>query len=111
MDKKVRIGVIGTSGWSEVHINNLKKHSGADLAAVCGRNLAHTTEIAQKYAIPHIFTDYRQMIDQAGLDAVVVCSPDDLHYPMTMQALDKGLHVLCEKPLALDVAQARAMRD
>ena len=112
MDKKVRVGMIGTRGWSEmIHINYLNKHPGVDLAAVCGRDRVYTTEIAQKYAIPHIFTDYRQMIDQVELDAVVVCSPDDLHYPMTMQALDKGLHVLCEKPLAYDVAQARAMRD
>src|SRR5512141_1225066 len=103
MDKKVRFGVIGTSIWSEVHINILKKHPGADLSALCGRNQVHAAEIAQKYAIPRIFTDYRQMIDQAELDAIVVCSPDDLHYAMTMQAIEKGLHVLCEKPLAFDV--------
>ncbi len=93
MDKKVRFGMIGTSYWSEVHIQVLKKHPGADLSALCARNQVRTAEIAQKYAIPHIYSDYRQMIEQAGLDAIVVCSPDDLHYAMTMQALEKGLHV------------------
>jgi len=49
------------------------------------------------------------MIKQAGLDALVVSVPDDLHYPIVMDALDAGLHVLCEKPLAMDAAQAKAM--
>jgi predicted dehydrogenase len=112
MDTQVRVGVIGTRGWAEMaHIAYLKKHPAVSLAAVCGRDGARAAEIAQKYAIPQVFSDYRQMIDHAGLDAVVVCSPDDLHYPMTMCALDKGLHVICEKPLAYTLSQAREMRD
>jgi predicted dehydrogenase len=49
------------------------------------------------------------MIEQGDLDAIIVASPDDLHYPMTMAALDAGLHVLCEKPLVLTVEQAQKM--
>lgn len=52
---------------------------------------------------------YREMLDQAKLHAVVVSVPDDLHYPITMQALAAGLHVMCEKPLAMTAAQAREM--
>src|SRR5262249_61111457 len=63
----------------------------------------------KKYNIPAIFTDYREMIARGSLDALVISTPDDLHYPITMDALDAGLHVLCEKPLALNAAQARAM--
>ena len=56
-------------------------------------------EMAGKYSVPLVFTDYREMIEKGDLDALVVSVPDDLHYPMTMDALDAGLHVLCEKPL------------
>jgi predicted dehydrogenase len=65
--------------------------------------------MAAKYGVPTVFADYREMYARAGLDGVVVSSPDDLHYPMTMDALDAGLHVLCEKPMALTLDDARAM--
>jgi predicted dehydrogenase len=65
--------------------------------------------MASKYGIPAVFTDYREMYERAGLDAAVVASPDDLHHAMTMDALAAGLHVLCEKPMALTLEDARAM--
>ncbi|HEX5689678.1 MAG TPA: Gfo/Idh/MocA family oxidoreductase [Roseiflexaceae bacterium] len=110
MPDSVRIGVVGTSYWSElVYLPVLKDHPRAELVAVCGQNAERTARIATKYAIPAAYTDYRAMIEQAGLDALVISVPDDLHYPIGIAALDAGLHVLCEKPLALDMAQARAM--
>lgn len=66
-------------------------------------------ELAAIHDIPLVYTDYREMIAQASLDAVVVAARDDLHYPVVMEALDAGLHVLCEKPLATTADQARAM--
>jgi predicted dehydrogenase len=110
MNDKVRVGMIGTSGYADlIHLPLLKGHSGAVTTAICGRNRARAEEMAQKYSIPKVFTDYRDMLRQGDLDAVVVAVPDDLHYPMTMAALDAGLHVLCEKPIAFNLEQARAM--
>jgi predicted dehydrogenase len=65
--------------------------------------------MATKYNIPNVYTDYRILIEKGNLDAIVVATPDDLHYQMTMDALDANLHVLCEKPLALNAKQAREM--
>jgi predicted dehydrogenase len=65
--------------------------------------------MARKYDVPNVYTDYRALIEKGGLDAVVVAVPDDLHYPMTIDALDEGLHVLCEKPLAHSADEAREM--
>jgi len=107
---KVRIGLIGTSWYSDIsHLNLLKSHPGAVTAAICGRNRVRAEEMALKYAIPTVYTDYRDMIQHGHLDAVVIATPDDMHYPMVMAALDAGLHVLCEKPLAFNLAQAREM--
>jgi predicted dehydrogenase len=58
-----------------------------------------------------VFTDYEAMFALPGLDAIVIAAPDDLHYPMTMAALRAGLHVLGEKPMALNAQQAKAMLD
>src|SRR5262245_45721189 len=110
MPEPVRIGVVGTSWWAELmYLPILKRHPQAQLVAVCGRNRERADQIAQQYNVAHAFSDYREMIEKAGLHALVISTPDDLHYPITMAALDAGLHVLCEKPLALDAVQARAM--
>jgi predicted dehydrogenase len=81
----------------------------AAVVAVCGRNRERAEAVAKQYEVPRVYTDYREMIEKGGLDAIVVSAPDDLHYRMTMDALDAGLHVLCEKPLALNATQAREM--
>jgi predicted dehydrogenase len=110
MRDHVRIGVVGTSWWSElVYLPVFQRHPRAELVAVCGQNRTRTEQIALKYGIPHAFVDYQAMIEQADLHALVISVPDDLHYPIAISALDAGLHVLCEKPLALDLAQASAM--
>ena len=108
--EQVKIGVIGTSWWSErIFLPIFAGCERAATMAICGRNRSHTEEIAAKFAIPQVFTDYRQMIEQGKLDAVVVVTPDDTHYEMVMAALDAGLHVLCEKPIALNANDAKAM--
>ena len=110
MTEKVRVGVIGTSWYADIaHLPRVKSHPRAELAAVCGRNRERAEEMAGKYEIPLVVTDYRDMIEKGHLNAVIVSTPDDLHYPMTMDALDAGLHVLCEKPMALNLAQAKEM--
>ncbi len=110
MSKKIRVGVVGTSWFTETfHIASLKSHPRADVVAVCGRRQDYTEEIARKHGIRQAFNDYEAMIWHGNLDAVVVSSPDDLHHPISMTALDAGLHVMCEKPLALNAAQAREM--
>jgi predicted dehydrogenase len=110
MAENVRVGVIGTSWYADLaHLPRVKSHPRAKLAAVCGRNRERAQEMAHKYDIPLVYTDYREMIEKGNLDAVVVSTPDDMHYPMTMAALDARLHVLCEKPLALNAALAREM--
>lgn len=112
MTQELRVGVIGTSNYADrSHLPRVKSHPQASLAAICGRNRVRAQEMADKYAVPEVFTDYQEMIDSGNLDAVIVSTPDDLHYPMTMRALDARLHVLCEKPLALNKIQAKEMHE
>ena len=110
MSQKVRVGVIGTSWYADImHLPAAQSHPQAELAAICGRNQQRTKEIAEKYSIPKTFNDYQEMIQEGSLDAVIIASPDNLHYEMTMRALEANLHVLCEKPLAMKAGQAWEM--
>ena len=110
MAERVRVGVIGTSWFADlVHLPWIKSHPGADLCAICGRNQDRAQEMAKKHDIPQVFSDYHTMIEKGNLDAVVVAAPDNLHYEMTMYALEHKLHVLCEKPLASNAVQAKEM--
>ncbi|HZG66012.1 MAG TPA: Gfo/Idh/MocA family oxidoreductase [Herpetosiphonaceae bacterium] len=110
MAEHVRVGVVGTSWFADIlHLPSLASHPHAEISAICGRNRDRAEEVARKYAIPHVFTDYREMIASGMLDALIVITPDALHYPITMAALDAGLHVLCEKALALTAAHAKEM--
>ena len=110
MSSKVRVGIIGTSWWTDMmYLPSLRSHPQAELVAICGRDRNRAEELAKANFIPHVFTDYRQLIGEGKLDAVVIATPDDLHFPMTMDALDAGLHVLCEKPIANNSGDARQM--
>jgi len=110
MGKTLRVGVVGTSWWADgMYLPSLKSSPRTVTAAICGRNRARADEIAAKYDIPAVYTDAEVMFKQAGLDAVVIATPDDTHHALTLAALDAGLHVLCEKPLALNAADAADM--
>jgi predicted dehydrogenase len=112
MTDRVRVGVVGTSWFAETfHLASLASHPNAELTAICGRDRERAERVAADHNIPHVYTDYREMIASGLLDAVVVVTPDALHFPITMAALDAGLHVLCEKALALNADQARQMYD
>ena len=112
MGDQVRLGVIGTAGWTDMFLLPvLTGHEHTEVAAICGRNQERANETAAKYGVSQIYSDYRHMIDHASLDALVVASPDDLHYEMVMAGLDAGLHILCEKPLANNMNHAKQMLD
>ena len=108
----VRVGIVGTSLWADsMYLPALADHPLGSIVAVCGRDPERTRAFAARWNLPRFYTDYRALLASGDLDALIVAAPNDQHYPITMAALDAGLHVLCEKPLAMNFAQARAMAD
>ncbi len=109
---QISIGVIGSSWWTDaMYLPALQNHPRATIAAICGRKEATTNAVAERWNIPGRYTDVGKMLEREKLDALIVASANDSHYSYTMQALEKGLHVLCEKPLALNYKDAKAMAD
>ena len=109
--EEVRVGIIGPSWWVDYwHLPAIKKHPAAEIHAVCGGSDRAPGDVTHKYGVQaRYFTDFEEMLDCVPLDGVVVCTPNDLHNPATMAALSRGLHVICEKPLALNADQASEM--
>ncbi len=108
----VSVGVVGTSWWADaMHLPALDSHANARTLAICGRNRENAQKMAVRWDIPQVYTDYADMIDSVELDAIVISTPNDSHYPITMKAFERGLHVLCEKPIAMTYAQAREMAE
>ena len=108
--EKPRVGVIGTSGWADQeHLPGLLSRPDVDVVALCGRSQARLDELAGKYSLRQTFTDWRRLIARAGLDVVVIVTPNALHHPQALAAIQAGMHVICENPLALNVAQAREL--
>src|SRR5690348_3795393 len=93
----LRIGICG-SGITIVHIEGYQKISGVEVAAIAGPDVDRCQAVADKYGIPQVFADYREML-ALGLDAISIGIPNAFHATVTIDALAAGCHVLCEKPL------------
>ena len=109
--KPLHVGVIGVGFGSTVHIPGFQSEEGVEVVAVCARHEEGAREAAQRFAVPKFYTDWREMVASDEVDAVSIVSPVTMHREMACGALEAGKHVICEKPTALDVAEARTMRD
>jgi predicted dehydrogenase len=105
--KKVQIGVMGAGWWATfAHIPAVNSHPEAELLAIQNPQKAKAQNIARDFGAKHAFTDIKEMLALKALDAVIVASTPNAHYPQARAALERGLHVLIEKPMTFTVAEA-----
>ncbi len=108
--KTFRIALVGVGAVAQVnHIPALKKVAGLELVALCDRDLEKAQRVAQKFGVPHAVGRIEELFDMEDLDAIDICTPNYLHAPMAVAALEAGKHVFCERPLARSSAEAAAM--
>lgn len=101
---EVRIGLIGVGAVPQTaYLPVLTKMRGARLMALCDNDGPKTTAIAQRFGVPHVFTDIDDLLELEHLDAVIISTPNHLHEPHVLAALRAKVHVLCGRPLALSV--------
>ena len=108
--KKYRAAVIGCGKISVMHCISILNQKNVELTAVCDIKEDRAREAAERYGTRY-YTDYKEMIEKEKLDAVHVCTPHYLHPEMVIYALEKGLHVLTEKPMSIKEDDAVAMCD
>ncbi|MCY4442193.1 MAG: Gfo/Idh/MocA family oxidoreductase [Deltaproteobacteria bacterium] len=107
MTKRVRCAVIGAGWWgTTAHIPALLRHPGADLCCVHHRDRQVAQRIARDFAVPCAAASVEEALDREPLDAVVISSTPNVHYAQATAALQRGLHVLIEKPMTITAAEA-----
>jgi predicted dehydrogenase len=114
--REIQSGIIGCGGIANgKHMPAMKALGCVKLTAFCDIVRERAEKAAREYGVPgaRVYTDYREMLAKEGpeMEAVHVCTPNRSHAPITVAALESGRHVLCEKPMAIDVAGAQAMTD
>lgn len=107
----IKVGIIGAGGISNCHISGYKALENVEIYAVCDINEQRAKDCAKKNNIKHVFTDYNEMLALSELDAVSICTWNNVHAPATIAALKAGKHVLCEKPMAINAIEAQQMVD
>ena len=105
----IRLGIIGTGGMANGHAVEFGKIRGVKIVACCDVVPEKVRAFAKKHGIKHIYTDYHVMLENEKLDAVTNVTNDAMHAEISLAVIAKGLHVLCEKPLATNLADARRM--
>ena len=109
---KIRIGVVGCGGIANgKHLPAEKRNPASELVAFCDIIEERAVRAKEKYGTEDsaVYTDYKEMLKDKSIDAVLVCTPNCSHCEITVAALDAGKHVLCEKPMAMNYAEAKQM--
>lgn len=107
--EKVNLAIVGVGDFGLLHIKAVKQNPQANLAAICSRTPEKLKKLCEEYSIPNWFTDLDEMLSLPGLDGVIIATGEDTHYPFTKKAVDRGKHVLLEKPVCLNMRDAHAL--
>ena len=109
--QELGFGVIGCGSIGKHHLKQLKQIERAKVAAACDIDASTLAEFGQLAGLPResLHNDYAELLERDDVDAVVVCLPNRLHSPVTVEALEAGKHVLCEKPMAVNLREAERM--
>lgn len=110
MNRKVRLGFLGAGWWATAnHIPILAARDDVELAAVCRLGRSELKQVQERFGFPFATESAAELVAQPGLDAVVVTSPHTLHHEHARLALERGLHVMCDKPLCVRGDHAREL--
>jgi predicted dehydrogenase len=109
--ERVRVGMVGLANRAEGNWMDLAATTDADVVAICDVDETLSGKARKKFPKAKFYTDFRKMIDDKGLDAVLCATPDHTHFPISYRAVEAGLHIYCEKPLTHTVWEARKLSE
>jgi predicted dehydrogenase len=107
--KKLKVAIFGIGFMGRVHTEALRRLGNVEVVGVAGRTAATARKFADAMSIERATGNYQDLLADPELDAVHICTPNELHFPMAQAAMQAGKNVLCEKPLASTAAEANAM--
>lgn len=106
--KQLKAGIVGVGFIGAVHIEQLRRLGNVEVVALADE--AGAQEKADALYVPHAYTNYKDMIDNEQLDCVHICTPNSTHYEIAMYAMERGVNVVCEKPMTCTVEEAEKLR-
>lgn len=107
--KVIKVGIIGTGFGAKVHAPMMNFHGGFEVVAIASVSRGNIEETRKTSGIENVYTDWKLMLEVEQLDLVVIASAVHLHREMVLAAYEKGIHVLCEKPMALHTTESAEM--
>src|SRR5487761_2074393 len=106
--RKIRTAMFGTGFMGKVHTEAIRRLGNVEVVAVAGADQADADKFAAAFDIPKA-ADWKDLLADKDIDAVHICTPNYLHYPMAKAAIEAGKHTLCEKPLTMTAAEAKEL--
>lgn len=110
-DKTLGIGIVGSGFARSTQIPGFRNCQGARVVAIASRRRERAEQVAQEFGIEHVASDWQELVARDDIDLVSVVTPPATHMEITLAALEQGKAVLCEKPMAMDAAEAGRMTD
>ncbi|MEM6593714.1 MAG: Gfo/Idh/MocA family oxidoreductase [Pseudomonadota bacterium] len=107
----IKVGIIGASFARDAYLPAFAHIEGASVIALAASRLSRAEAAAKPYDVPSFYDDWQAMLVEHEFDLVCIATPTRTHAPMTLKALSRGAHVLCEKPTAMNAGEARQMLD
>src|SRR5262249_18018570 len=107
--KKLKTAVFGTGFMGRVHTEGIRRLGHVEVAAVAASRDEKARKFGDDVGIARTTGDYRTLLNDREIDAVHICTPNALHFPMAKAAMEAGKHVLCEKPLAVSVSEGKKL--
>ena len=110
-DKTIGVGIVGAGFARTTQIPGFRNCKGARVVALTSRHREHAQSVASEFGIEHVANDWKELVAREDVDLVSVVTPPATHMEITLAAIEQGKAVLCEKPMAMNVAEAKRMTD
>ncbi|TLS36503.1 Gfo/Idh/MocA family protein [Pseudalkalibacillus caeni] len=110
VETRLKIGIAGAGSFTELwYLPILEQHPNIQLQAICSASGTSASRLAEKYNIQKSYQSYKEMLEKEDLDGLCIVTPNESHMEIAIEACRRGIHVICEKPLAMDQEEARSM--
>lgn len=107
-ETKIKVGIIGTDRIGKLHAENIRYNIGnVEITAITDIEVDSIRDWAEGLGIKQVYSDYREILNDPEIDAVLICSSTDTHSNILIEAADAGKHIFCEKPIDYDVNRIR----
>lgn len=106
----IKVGIIGSGRIGRVHAKALAKLSNVSINAIADPIVTDLESYAKSMGIPNVYKDYQKILEDKEIQAVLICTPSDTHYKISLEAISAGKHIFCEKPVDLEIERVKEIQ-